>query len=152
MTHPSKWLLLAVLLPAMAQARDWKVLKGYDGADLPDDRQVHLLVSQESDRHLLVARSGLSLWKIDGRKVGGFLRDAVVDEVVLAPGKHRVGYTAMKLGGGFAQVELWFVAEPGKRYVSRSRMETYGAFVWIEDAATGQPVGGVIGSDDEPAG
>jgi len=153
MKFRTAWLLLALalLLPATAMAKQWKAHKAYDGADLPEDQIAHLKISQESDRRFLFSRRGLSVRSIDGKPVGNWWTNAkVVDELLFKPGKHRIGYMATNLNGGFAMLDLWFVAEPGKAYVSRTEATWYSVRMWIEDAKTGERVGGVVGSADEP--
>ncbi|GAB3092568.1 hypothetical protein [Lysobacter terrae] len=150
MKRHARCLLLALLLPAAALAKD-KTYKGYEGADPATDQLVHLKVTQESDRRFLFSRRGLSITSIDDKPIGNWWKNAiVVDELLLKPGKHRIGYLATTLNNAFARLDLWFVAEPGKTYASRADFEWLSVRIWIEDAQTGERVGGVVGSVDEP--
>lgn len=147
------WLMLALvlLLPPSALAKQWKAHKTYEGDDLPDNEIAHLRISQDSDRRFLFNRRGLAVRSIDDKPVSKWTERIVVDELLLKPGKHRIGYLATDLAGRFAVLDLWFVAAPGKTYVSRTEATRYSVRVWIEDAETGERVGGIAGSADEPA-
>lgn len=72
-----------------------------------------------------------------------------VRELRLASGKHRVLMHATgKIGCGW--VYLWFVAEPGKRYVAKVEFDRLRYRAWIEESETQMLVGGNVGSSDEP--
>lgn len=72
-----------------------------------------------------------------------------VDEVRLLPGKHRILLHATgKISCGWAY--LWFVAEPEKRYAAKFEFDRLQYRVWIEDMSSGEAVGGMVGSNDEP--
>lgn len=146
------WLVLALLLPVTVTAKDLKVHKGYEGADPPEDQLVHLKVSQDTDRRILFARQGLRIASVDGKSTGNWWDTSiVVDEILLKPGKHRIGYVATSLNGGSAVLGLWFVAEPGKSYATRTEGTQFYVRLWIEDVETGKRVGGIVGSEDEPS-
>jgi hypothetical protein len=69
--------------------------------------------------------------------------------VVLAPGKHKVAVRYLSgLSEGYT--ELWLIAEPGGFYELPCRSEGYKFICWIQDKETKKPVGGRVGSDDEP--
>jgi hypothetical protein len=79
-----------------------------------------------------------------------------VDEVHLAPGKHNI-LVRYDDSGVFAYANLWFVAEEGKEYTVVATIRKKGwssptiRIVIIENV-TGNLVGGVTGSADEPKG
>lgn len=82
-------------------------------------------------------------------KVFGTSLGQKVDEVQLPAGKHRILLHATgKIGCGWAY--LWFVAEPNQRYAAKFEFDRLLSRVWIEDVATGERVGGMAGSNDEP--
>ena len=146
------WLLCLLILSPVAMAKDkWKAHKGYDGADPPATELVHLKVSQDTDRRILWDTRGLRIASIDGKLTQNLWYPSIlVDEILLKPGKHRIGYVATNLGGKFAHVDLWFVAEPGRSYATRTVTTPFTVRVWIEEAETGVQVGGIVGSEDEP--
>ena len=69
--------------------------------------------------------------------------------VVLAPGKHTMR-VRVRLGMSEGLADIWLVAEAGKTYRIMKESRGNRFKVWFEDDATGIPVGGVGGSDDEP--
>jgi hypothetical protein len=145
------WLVLALLLPAAVLAKGWKAHKGYEGADPPAEELVHLKVSQDTDIEILISRRGISVESIDGKSMANWWSNTkVVDEILFKPGKHRIGYLTTQWGGRYGLMQLWFVAEPGKSYVTRQELGGSTFRIWIEDVATGERVGGIVGSADEP--
>jgi hypothetical protein len=70
------------------------------------------------------------------------------EEVLVGPGRH---YLKLKFAhlASFAHGTVWFDAEEGKSYVVRKRLSGYGVQFWVEDASTGQPVGGRPGAEEE---
>jgi len=97
---------------------------------------------------------------IDDKQVMSFLRltkpGAYPNEVVtLAPGNHRIHVVASGYQMPPPHMWLWLKAEPGKDYVLKdeaSKADGGGFRVrfWLEDATSGQAVGGIAGSDDDP--
>jgi hypothetical protein len=83
--------------------------------------------------------------EIDGKPLSTVSALGIIrwdDPVILLPGKHTVGVQYyLGLSNGFAK--MWFVAEAGKSYVVRTKDSGYSFRAWIEDAATGQPTGGL---------
>ncbi|HEX4895671.1 MAG TPA: hypothetical protein VFV11_05005 [Solimonas sp.] len=70
--------------------------------------------------------------------------------VILAPGKHTV---RVHFRAGFpleGSAKLWLVAEPGGSYLVHCDSAGYRFRCWIEDSRSGRPVGGFVGSGDEP--
>jgi hypothetical protein len=82
-----------------------------------------------------------------------FSTSDLVSEVYVLPGKHRI-VTSMAihhfLFTSHARSNLWLVAEPGGKYVVKTVLKGRRVQMWIENERTGKPVGGIVGSDDEP--
>lgn len=72
-----------------------------------------------------------------------------LSEVQLTSGKHTIRARAF-MGDALASCHLWFVAKPRGQYELRYHRENMRVAFWIVDKATGRPVGGIKGSDDEP--
>jgi hypothetical protein len=70
-------------------------------------------------------------------------------DVCVFPGKHRLHVRASWRSGG-VRSDIWLVAEQGGKYVIKAVAKHRYAKIWIEDEKTGEPVGGLVGSDDEP--
>lgn len=81
---------------------------------------------------------------------------------LLEPGKHTIQISNAFASFGMVScyLNLWLVAEAGKKYVVKSECiveqnkgdNTSSRYFrcWIEDASSGKPVGGFVGSSDEP--
>jgi hypothetical protein len=54
-------------------------------------------------------------------------------------------------GYAYDRADIWLVADPGKTYRLKWDWYEYKFRVWFIDDATGTPVGGVVGSQDEPS-
>jgi hypothetical protein len=65
--------------------------------------------------------------------------------VSVTPGKHTIQVQSFS-----SVAELWLIAEPQTQYVVQVKGSKQGERVWIENQQTGQPVGGIKGSADEP--
>jgi hypothetical protein len=80
-----------------------------------------------------------------------FLTQVRVEEVYVLPGKHRLITRIDNLRSSmFATTDLWLIAEPGESYILKAQSKGYTVYMWLENERTGQRVGGVTGSDDEP--
>jgi hypothetical protein len=80
-----------------------------------------------------------------------FLTQVRVEEVHVLPGKHRlIVRVEYPRSSTFATGDLWLLAWPGDAYVIKVRSQGYAIYMWLENECTGQRVGGVTGSDDEP--
>jgi hypothetical protein len=80
-----------------------------------------------------------------------FLTQGRVEEVHVLPGKHRLITRIDNLRSNMhAMGDLWLIAEPGESYILKARSQGYRVYMWLENERTGQRVGGVTGSDDEP--
>jgi hypothetical protein len=93
----------------------------------------------------------VKIFNVDGAATWSWYHQSDgVSEVKLTPGKHVIRAQAF-LGGYYADCHLWFVAEAGGCYEVRYQLpDQLHITFWIVDTATGRPVGGVKGSDDEP--
>jgi hypothetical protein len=119
----------------------------------------HIKIARDRPRHV-----SLRFHRIDGEvptlrgelltggPYGGDTRP-----ITVAPGKHKIIFAvASRMYGG--RSELWLVAQPGGIYSAHVQITGYPDehtagyrfAVWITDDATGNRVGGVRGSDDEP--
>jgi hypothetical protein len=91
----------------------------------------------------------LSIVSVDGKPTDGFF-SMMASEVAVLPGKHDL-VVSMAYPFSYARAKLWLVAEAGERYVVKSRSPSWNTVaMWIENERTGQPTGGVSGSEDEP--
>lgn len=118
----------------------------YDLPDLPPEQIALIAPPSKKWGH------GLHIVKIDGRPPAATSSLILVNTakpVVLAPGKHVIRVRG-QLGLTEAIAELWLVAEAGKTYSLERRTDGYTFRIWFVDDETSAPVGGVVGSDDEP--
>lgn len=68
----------------------------------------------------------------------------------LTVGKHIIT-ACTRRGGSYIQTRLWVVAQVGETYTLHFKLDAAaGMKAWITDDHTGQPVGGDVGSVDEP--
>jgi hypothetical protein len=74
--------------------------------------------------------------------------DCYAQKVFVSPGRH---YLKLKFTylNRFARTTVWFDAEEGRSYVVRRKLSGYGVQFWVEDLATGRPVGGLPGAEEE---
>lgn len=147
-------LLLCMTAPGMSAEREPKVL---DMAGAGASEVVILAIEsrfkEEGFRGFMAGPERMMVARVDDREMKTFLTVASrFDQIRFLPGKHRVVFRVVGKGGlGYA--DLWFVAERGKSYQAHFETTRQLRFrAWIEDAQTGQPVGGITGSQDEPAG
>lgn len=147
-------LLLCMASPVLAVEREPKVLD-LAGAN-PNEVAVLTIESrfkEEGFRGFMAGPERMLVARVDDREMKSLLTVATrFDQIRFLPGKHRVVFRVAGKGGvGYA--DLWFVAERGKSYQAHFETTHNLRFrAWIEDAQTGQPVGGITGSQDEPAG
>jgi len=145
-------LLLVGLAATQASAREpriWDLAQGSDQEAVV--LHVQPLFRKKGLLGILQAEK-MFVDQVDDRKPKlNLIGTNLFDQVRVLPGKHRVVLRVIGKGGvGLA--DLWFVAEPGKEYTARYETQYYLRFrAWIEDAATGELVGGATGSEDEPA-
>ncbi len=70
-------------------------------------------------------------------------------EVYVLPGKHTL-ILRMHWDIWETTANLWLIVEPGGQYIIKGVAKGRRAWIWIENERTGQQVGGIVGSDDEP--
>ena len=75
---------------------------------------------------------------------------AISNQYRISAGKHTFQIRFMQ-GMSEGTIALWLVAEPGREYRLHTQDAGYRFTAWFEDAATQLPVGGVVGSSDEPS-
>jgi len=127
----------------------------YSGGALSADK-IAVLVSGDKGCHGFFALRNVEVTRVDGKlamPIMTVLLSQLFDEppVHLLPGKHDIALKGTFLNS-YACGNVWFVAEAGKHYTANMRVKGYSMYFWIEDDATGKPVGGIKGSDDEPHG
>lgn len=135
---------LASLLAVCNASAKSPAVKTYAGPDRPATETASVVLGERVSGH----GHWIAFGSVDGvRTLGWFTRP---QEVIVLPGKHvvRIGLTN---GLGDCWFNLWLVAEAGKKYVAKQETSFREFRVWLEDAQTGAPVGGLVGSDDEPA-
>ena len=127
------------------------VAKMYDGPMLAPSEQV--IVRVES-RGRTFAGERVDIQAVDDKQTLSFgegitSSSSGAEAVYMLPGKHtlRLRYRGK---GAAVTANLWFVGEKGNSYLVRATQTGDGVKVWLEDEKTGQPVGGVRGSPDEP--
>lgn len=103
----------------------------------------------------LVSYDSLFVTAIDGKSPvkRGLWKSENPREFKLAPGKHRIDFELRTFSGVSSMVgfsHLWLVAVPGRQYFVMCEMRGEYFSVWIEDEV-GRKVGGIAGSEDEPA-
>ncbi|HTA65300.1 MAG TPA: hypothetical protein VK753_07340 [Xanthomonadaceae bacterium] len=131
-----------------ALAGEPEVYKAYDGPDVPIEQQVVLKVAQVYPGFHLIEKPEVGVIAYDGK--GGLLSGARhADEYRFLPGKHVIAFQ-VKRGRMDGRTILWFVGVAGKTYSTQLDSSTFHYRLWIQDDATGQPVGGTRGSADEP--
>ena len=64
---------------------------------------------------------------------------------------HGLGLGKLKFAhlGGFSRTTVWYDAEKSKSYIVHKRLPGHGVQFWVEDASTGQRVGGLPGAEEE---
>ncbi|GFE79591.1 hypothetical protein GCM10011487_15910 [Steroidobacter agaridevorans] len=120
----------------------------YEAPKLPTDQLATLSFEQKPSG--LFATGSVALAKIDGKAPSGstwILRHR--SPISVAPGKHTIELSYV-VGIANGIMSLWFVAEPGTAYVVRGDSAGYTFRLWIAEERTGRPVGGIVGSSDEP--
>lgn len=127
------------------------VAKMYEGPMLAPSEQV--IVRVES-RGRTFASERVDIQAVDDKQTlamgeGIISSSSGAEAVYMLPGKHtlRLRYRGK---GAAVTANLWFVGEKGSSYLVRATQTGDGVKVWLEDEKTGQAVGGVRGSPDEP--
>lgn len=121
----------------------------YPGEELEASKQAVIRVHQRED-----SWGKLGITHVDGNITVNFFKYLFnggkwAGEVYVLPGKHKI-QAKIEYPLSFAHSQIWLVAEPGETYILKALSKGYAANMWLENERTGQPVGGFIGSDDEP--
>lgn len=128
--------------------------KAYSGPDLPPSQTARISGFAQSSfdlgaatRHvvLITCVDGVSTEQRPTLANYSFPQDAV-----LLPGRHYVAFMTAH-NDKHAAAAFWFIAEAGRHYSIQRKPEGREMTFWIEDDATGRKVGGVIGSEANPA-
>jgi|GEM_PF-3335451 len=128
-------------------------VRAYKGPERPACDIATLRGELETKHKFLVGiNKRVQILKVDKKTTYNIL-DALVNAppktVQLLPGKHDV-FLKFEQYDRFAYGKVWFIALAGRSYRVKSETRGYGVCFWIEDEATGLPVGGIKGSVDEP--
>ena len=148
-------LILAAFLTCLAAggsafAHEPDIYKAYEGPEVPVEQQVILKIPEIHPPHVYQANPKLRIVSVDGRNIGNWFTGAKrADEFRFLPGK-RVIQFQMQWGRLVGYSNLWFVGVAGKTYSTHLEFDRWNFKLWINDDATGQPVGGIHGASDEP--
>ena len=131
-------------------------IKIYPGDKLEDSKHAVIRGDEIEEEY-----SGILILKVDDKwTINPFLRPIYIDgagagEVYVLPGKHRLSIK-VHYQISEAMASLWLIAEPGGKYVIKAIAngstiwDRRSVQIWIENERSGQAVGGIVGSDDEP--
>ena len=147
----SSFVIIFLLALTMAGCAASRVVM-YDGAEVDSSKHAIIRADPEQSGRSFSTKGRIGIVRVDGSSTTNFFSYAAhgwAGEVAVLPGKHemvvRVDYPL-----SYAMGLLWLVAEAGESYVVKARSKGYSSFIWIENERTGQPTGGVSGSEDEP--
>jgi hypothetical protein len=96
----------------------------------------------------------ISITRIDETSGYNFISDVVMGRngavsVAVLPGKHTVK-AHIQMGSAYVDGAVWWISQAGRNYELRGSFIGYDATIQVIDLKTGRPVGGVVGSADEP--
>jgi hypothetical protein len=90
----------------------------------------------------------LFITKLDGKSLSKFsVKQPFPESMALTPGRHEMSFSYQHFGT-YANTTLWLVAEEGKSYTAKKRVDGNAVAIWIEETSTGKIVGGIL--DDLP--
>ena len=143
-------LLVVVFVISLCDGCAAPSVQMYDGPALTTDKQAVVKVAK---RNRTTLRGTLGIVRVDGSMTVNtaeyLINPKWAASVTVLPGKHTI--LVKRESAMFYSIgEFWFVAEPSKEYVVNADDRGYGVRMWIEDETTGKPVGGILGSQDEP--
>lgn len=139
----NRYLFVSALLVALTSTGCVSgVKKMYDGPEVSPDKRAVIKISKETDG---VTR----MIQIDNKKTFFLLAFTTPEQVQVLPGKHNINVMVQCLLGA-ASSDIWLVAEAGETYVVKSKIKFDLVRIWMENERTGLPVGGIVGSSDEP--
>lgn len=145
--------LVVVMAACLAGCGINPVAKMYAGPERPDTEIARIKGVEYGDHTFWRGLNhNVRILEVDGVEVPmpPLAENVGVEEVVVEPGKHvlLLEYTHKLVS---AHVSLWLVAEAGKTYTAKAAGFTgYKVAMVLVDDATQQPVGGIVGSLDEP--
>ncbi|RLB28108.1 MAG: hypothetical protein DRG66_04220, partial [Deltaproteobacteria bacterium] len=116
--------------------------KAYSGPDLPRDKVAKIIGEIKTG----VYPEKITITGVDNKPTADFFYPNIV---YVLPGKHNFTIK-YKHSNWYASGNLWLVASEGKSYTIKSVIKGYNILLWMEDSETGEAVGGITGSEDEP--
>jgi hypothetical protein len=132
--------LLTVTIISCSPAK----VKMYKGAEVEYSKQAIIRADVQEERKGII-----TILQVNGEYTRGFLKGVGASEVYLLPGKHEL-VARLSRGTSYGFSNLWLIAEAGETYIVKARIEGYSVKMWLENARTGQKVGGEINSGDKP--
>ena len=120
----------------------------YQRPNIPSEQLATLMLEQKEGG--ILPAGSVAIKKIDGMKPSSstwILRHRSPLEI--APGKHTLDLDYI-FGTSSGDMSLWFIAEPGIKYIVRGKVTGYKFLLWVEEFDSGKVVGGLKGSADEP--
>lgn len=141
-------MIIALIVFAITGCATPKV-RMYPGREVEASKQAVIRVAQRGE-----SWSQIGITKVDGKNTVNFFTYLFnggkwAGEVYVLPGKHRI-IAQINNGPSLATGDIWLVAEQGETYVLKALTKGYAVSMWMENKRTGQKVGGITGSDDEP--
>jgi len=130
---------LGVLLIALCEGCAVQHVQMYDGPARPTDQQAIVKAAETIDGQHVQIQS------VDGvattPPLSSPLNRGFPSSVSVLPGRHTIQFT-LWINNLYVDADLWWIAQAGGTYVIRHESKGYQARIWIEDASTGQSVGG----------
>lgn len=149
--------LITVLVAAFVAGCQSTPTYTTDGAETLDRSSMAFLVCDSENRSSFLKGLDKRLYivDIDGKNtfdLGSalFANQSHPERAWVEPGRHYVR-VLYEYFGSYAHGNLWLDAEAGKVYRIKKRAEGYQVFFWIVEQESGEPVGGVRGSEPEEA-
>lgn len=123
-------------------------VKMYSGDEVAPSKQAIIRVDPQN------TRGRLRIGSVDGKMTVNYFAflfngGNFAGDVYVLPGKHIIG-PHISDGPFVAVGRLWVVAEQGETYILKSLTKELRVSFWMENERTGEQVGGIVGSDDEP--
>ena len=153
-----KILLLIVVILSLSTLGCSSKARMYKGEQVDSSKQAVIRVYAPTkeelayipDEELYERKGNIRIIKVDNTFTT-YLFILYIREVSVLPGKHLLFLRESWRGGLWeAYANLWLVAEPGEVYIIKTVAQNMRVKTWIEKERTGEIVGGIVGSDDEP--
>lgn len=152
MSHLIRALVVGAVALVQAGCAD-RPLRVYEGAERPP-AEVAWIRGMKLGEHTIAIgfNEQVRILEVDGENVHSirqFFGQPGVREIAVLPGKHSllVQYVHMNLRGNG---KIWLVAEAGRSYTVQALRKGYSVLFVAVDDVTKKPVGGIVGSSDEP--